>query len=160
MSYNVPQGLATDLMVALDNYVPAYTAGTGYTLTGSSAQVMFTGGGAVSPVVTLPETAKYNIEGSFTFELAGLSVSVGATISFKLRRINNTAADLANSTKSLKIPIAGLSVVSGSFDTVIKKVRYQATAGDQIALFANYAGVTLGTILIPDATLFAQRAGK
>jgi hypothetical protein len=111
----------------------AYAAGTAYTVTNASAAVVF---GTTSPTLTLATAGKYSLRGSFQVDLSGATFAATRTLTVKIRRTNNTAADLANSTRTLVVPIVTTtSETLGIYE--IPEILYTAAAGDIISLFAG-----------------------
>jgi hypothetical protein len=113
-------------------------AGTAYSLTNSAATLDF---GTTDPTVTLPIAGRYKLEAQVQLDYAGATV-VAETATIKLRRTNNTAADVTGATLTLDLPVSTtLTNTYGIFR--LPPVYYTATAGDIIAL-QGQVSATLG----------------
>jgi hypothetical protein len=132
----------------------AYSAGTAYSLTTTPQKVDF---GTTDPVITLPAAGTYIIFTNIKIEYAGLTTVLNAC-DFKLRRTNNTAADLANAATTFNVVATLLTGTGGDVD--IAPIIYTTTNNnDVIELWANRQnGVSLlGNINIGEASIVAIR---
>lgn len=141
-------GIAPNFSNPLINGAPigqtyaAYGTGTNYTLTNTQAAVTF---GTSSPNLVLAQPGTYRLSGCLHLDRIGATV-VAETVSFKIRRTNNTAADLS------AIPVVDLPVSATLTDTLgfyqIPTVNYTtASSDDALSLFAAIsAGLGAGTI--------------
>ncbi len=123
----------------------AYGAGTVYSLTNSAAAIDF---GTTDPAITLTAAGTYLIFGQVNLAYTGATVAT-ETATIKVRRTNNTAADVS-AVVVLDLPVSTvLTNTYGLFQ--IPPFAYTTTATDDaITLFANVsAGLSAGTI---DAT--------
>jgi hypothetical protein len=121
----------------------AYGAGTAYTLTNTAAALVF---GTTSPNLTLTESGTYLVFGHVQLAAAGATV-VAETATLKLRRTNNTAADVSSSSILLDLPVSTtLTHTLGVF--ALPPVVYVTTnADDVLSIFANVsAALGAGTI--------------
>lgn len=132
----------------------AYSAGTAYTLTTSSAKIDF---GTTDPVITLTTPGTYLILSNLKIEYSGLTTALNA-LSFKLRRTNNTAADLTNATTTFNVPAVTLLTGTGG-DCDLPPVFYTTSnSNDVIEMWGNRSGgITLGSIQVGEASLVAIR---
>lgn len=128
------------------NYnLSAYGAGTAYALTNTAAAIDF---GTTDPVLTLNVAGTYLIYGQVNLAYNGATVAA-ETASIKVRRTNNTAADLSV-VPVLDLPVATtLSHTYGIFQ-IPPFVYTTAATDDSVTLFANVSA-TLGAGTI-DAT--------
>lgn len=137
------------------NNAAGYGSGTVYTLSTTSAKVDF---GTTDPVITLPAAGTYLITSNVTVEYAGLTTLATAACNFKLRRTNNTAADLTNATSSFNVPaVALLTQTAGDAD--IQSVIYTtANNNDVIEVWGSRGNnVSLGSINVGQASVIAIR---
>ena len=111
----------------------SYASGTAYTLTGTSAQLDF---GTTDPIVTINQAGTYLIQANVGVKYSGATYANAQTVTFKLRRTNNTAADLTSGSRTVEMPflVAGAAFTGGDVMT-LPPVVYQATAGDTIGVF-------------------------
>lgn len=81
------------------NYsLSVYASGTAYQLTNSSAALNFSG---TDPIITINKAGTYLIRASVKLDYTGATFAASRTVTLKLRRTNNTAADVSNSTITL-----------------------------------------------------------
>jgi len=123
----------------------AYGVGTAYAFTNTAAAIDF---GTTDPSITLAEAGTYVIYGQVQLAYNAATV-VAETATVKVRRTNNTAADLS-SVVVIDLPVA--TTLTHSYGVVtIPPVVYTTTATDDVVtLFGNVsAGLGAGTI---DAT--------
>lgn len=88
-----PAGVLSILTTPLS----VYASGTAYPLTNSSQLLDFTGGGSVDPSLTITSAGTYLLLSRVRYDFNGKTVNDGRIITTKLRRTNNTAADIADS---------------------------------------------------------------
>lgn len=133
--------------------VSAYGSGTAYTLTATSALLAL---GTTTPAITLPVPGTYLIMGRARFD--GVSATMTTqTLTTKVRRVNNTAADLANTARVFDfIPV---TTTSGTFaEITIPPTAYTAGAGDQLQMWGALSGATgAGTITCVEADIIAVK---
>jgi len=138
---------------ASGNSPSGYLTGTGYNLTTSSAKIS---GGTTSSTVTLPSAGTYLILSNVKVDYVGLTTLVANSATFKLRRTNNTAGDLSNTTAVFNIPILTLLTQTAG-DADIQTITYTtATTGDVIEIWGSLAGgVSLGNVRVNEAGIVA-----
>lgn len=137
-----------------NNYT-AYASGTVYSLTTTSAKVDF---GTNDPIVTLGAAGTYMIFTNIRVDYAGLTNAVTQACSFKLRRTNNTAADITNATGSFGVPVVTLLTQTAG-DCDVAPVIYTTTNNnDVIELWGNRGGaISVGSINVGSASIVAVR---
>ncbi len=112
----------------------AYLTGTAYSLTNTSAAIT---GGTTSPTITVTDTGTYKVEFILSAKFVGATFAATKNMTLKLRRTNNTAADLTSGT----LPTQATGVCTtytaawGAFAWV--GANYAATAGDVITVFGD-----------------------
>lgn len=136
------------------NYpLSVYAAGTAYSLTATPAAMTF---GTTNPVLVLDKSGTYKIEGRAYAQYNGATYASNQTATVKLRRTNNTAADIANATTTAK-----LRVITTITDTVgvmpLPPVTYTTTnANDSITIFGSVSSTpAAGSVDISEASIFA-----
>jgi len=137
------------------NNATAYSSGTPYTLTTTPAKVDF---GTTDPSITLPAAGTYLILANVKIEYTGLTNLAIQTCNFKLRRTNNTAADLPNAGTNFNVPITTLLTQTGG-DADIQSIIYTTTnSNDTIEVWGNRgAGISAGSIQVGEASIVAIR---
>ena len=123
----------------------AYGAGTVYSLTNSAAAIDF---GTTDPAIVLDKVGTYLIFGQVNLAYTGATV-VAETATIKVRRTNNTAADLS-AVVVLDLPVATTLTNTYGVFQIPPFVYTTAATDDAVTLFGNVsAGLSAGTI---DAT--------
>lgn len=168
---NWPLGLA-DVQAALDALgsgaagttsapVEATAAGTAYNLTATPAQLTF---GTTSPVTgVLNRRGTWLIWGTVVVEFAGATFAASRTVSFKLRRTNNTPTDVPNS--NIDIITGIVTGLTGTLAVVaIPPTSYiTGNTNDLIGIFGSVSVVpTAGNLqcTAPGTKILAIRTGN
>lgn len=138
------------------NYnVTVYAAGTAYSLTNTAAALDF---GTTDPSVVINKAGTYMLTARVNLEYAGATFAANRTVTIKLRRTNNTAADLTNATTALGTNI--VTTVNGVLAIVnIPVVIYTTTnTDDAIAVYGDVSVVpTAGALNATEANIVAVR---
>lgn len=149
---------AAALLISAGLFAPqacdAYASGSTYNLTASSALIDF---GTTDPTITIAVAGTYRISARAVLAYAGATFAPSQTITMKLRRTNNTAADLTNggvdfATGIVTLLTAPLAQLNTPY------VVYVATAGDIVSLY-GLVGVapSAGNVTVTAASIHAQR---
>ncbi len=101
---------AVDGVTPLNNINQVVATGTAYTMTASYASVTF---GTTSPILTIANAGTYSVYVDIQFNLVGATYAAYDSVTAKLRRTNNTAADLTGSTFGTFIPIITTVTATG-----------------------------------------------
>jgi hypothetical protein len=153
---NLASGVALQYnAVAAMNPLSVYASGTVYTLTATSAGVDF---GTTDPILTVNAIGTYSIRARVKVALNGATFAANRTLTLKLRRTNNTAADLTNSTTTWIVPI--VTTITNTLAIIdLPEVLYTtANANDTIQIFADISVLpTAGSISIDEASIVAVR---
>jgi hypothetical protein len=91
----------------------AYAAGTAYQLTATPALLNF---GTTDPTITLTQAGTYHLSGQVNLLYNAATFAATRTVTLKLRRTNNTAADVAGS--SLSLTTAIITTLTATFAAV------------------------------------------
>lgn len=138
------------------NYnLSVYAAGTAYALTATSAALDF---GTTDPALVLDKAGTYLLQATANLQYVGATFAANRTVTLKLRRTNNTAADVANSSVVLGTNI--VTTVNGTLDVVVfPPVIYVTTAiTDSITIFGDVSVVpTAGALSATQASIVAIR---
>jgi len=138
------------------NQLAVYAAGTVYSLTTSAAQIVF---GTTSPDLTLTDSVGrvYQIRWRVLLKYNGATFAANRTATIKLRRVNNTPADVTNGSAAVTTGI--VTTTTGAFIELSREVFY-TTAGtnDDLQLFGSLdVGPTVGSLDVVDAEITATR---
>lgn len=155
-AFNVAAGAAYQLNgVALLNPLTVYAAGTAYTLTATSAAVDF---GTTDPIITVNAAGTYLIRAKVKVNLVGATFAANQTLTVKLRRTNNTATDLTNSTTTWTLPIVTTQTNTLAVIDLPEVAYTTALTNDTIQLFADVSVLpSAGTVTIAEASIVAIR---
>lgn len=138
------------------NYtIAAYSAGTVYSLTATSAALDF---GTTDPAIVLNKAGTYMIQGRVNLQYTGATFAASRTVTLKLRRTNNTPADLTNGTSTLATAI--VTTVTATFMIVqLPPVIYTTTVlTDAITIFGDVSVVpSAGNLQAMAASVIATR---
>lgn len=130
-----------------------YGSGTAYQLTTSQALLNL---GTTPPSITLTDPGTYLLLARVKLDYTGATFAAVRTATVKLRRINNTAADLTGASTSLLTQIiTTLTYTAGTL--VIPPVIYTTTnSNDNIQIFGGInTGPTAGSIDCTEAEIVA-----
>ncbi len=155
-SFNIQSGCAYQLNgVALFNPRTVYAAGTAYTLTATSAAVDF---GTTDPIITINAAGTYAIRARVKVNLNAATFAANQTLTVKLRRTNNTAADVSQSSTTWTVPIITLITQTLAVIELPEVFYTTALTTDTIQLFADISVLpSAGTISIDEASIVAIR---
>lgn len=129
-----------------------FAAGTIYSLTNTAALIDF---GTTDPSITLTAPGTYLILARARIDYNAATFAAVRTATLKLRRTNNTAADLANGAVAAKTDI--LTLITSTFCEKAWWALYTtANSDDIIQLFGSLDVVpTAGSLDIAEASLIA-----
>lgn len=114
-----------------------YAAGTAYALTATSALLDF---GTTDPTITLTAPGTYLIRVRVRTDYAAATFAASQEVTYKLRRTNNTAADLTNASAGFATRIV-TSETSTADNVSFETVYTTANADDIIQLWGSVAVV-------------------
>lgn len=136
------------------NQLTSYSAGTVYSLTATPAQVVF---GTTSPALTINGAGTYLIFANAKLDYNGATFAAVRTPTLKLRRTNNTAADLANASVTAATSI--ITALTYTLEQLAWWAIYTTTnTNDIIQIFGSIDVIpTLGTLDVSAASLIAIR---
>ncbi len=147
---------SVDGTTPLNNISQTIAAGTAYTLTATSAAVAF---GTTSPIITFSNAGTYWVSCDIQYSYVGSTFAANRQFDAKLRRTNNTPADVSGSTFSEFVPVM-TTITNAGPHTHIGPVLY-STAGttDTIQVFADISTLpSAGTVTVSACTITAMRA--
>lgn len=115
-----------------------YAAGTAYSLTATPAALTF---GTTSPSLTLDKAGTYLLLARVNVKYVAATFAAARTVTLKLRRTNNTAADLTNGTLVATTDIiTTLTYTFGVFD--LPRILYTTTnTDDAITIFGDVSAI-------------------
>lgn len=127
-----------------NNSTAAYDSGTAYSLTATPALLDF---GTTDPSVTLGTAGTYLIAGRVRLDYNAATFLASRTITLKLRRTNNTAADITNSPSSYKAQVVTLLSSSSGFYDVQPVIYTTTSTTDVIQMWGSISVVpTAGSL--------------
>lgn len=133
-----------------------YATGTAYNLTATSALL---GLGTGSPVVTIATAGTYLILAAANLSLNGATFASNRTATIKVRRTNNTAADLANASRTVNSGVTTL-ITGALVNLTVPATVYAASAGDVLQVWGSVSIVpTAGNLQCDSAEIIAIRIG-
>ena len=132
-----------------------YAVGTAYSLTNTAALLNF---GTTDPSLTITEPGTYLILSRAELDYNGATFAASRTVTLKLPRTNNTAADLTNGTLVAKTEIV-TTVTATMGDFGLPPVIYTtANNNDIIQIFGDVDTVpTAGSLDASSAEIIAIR---
>jgi hypothetical protein len=156
VALNVINGCAYYLNSApLFNPLSVYAAGTAYTLTATSAAVTF---GTTSPIITITAAGTYAIRAQVRVALNGATFAANRTLTVKLRRTNNTPADVVNSGTPWLVAIMTTNSETMAVINLPEVLYTTANADDAIQIFGDISVLpSAGSISINQASIIAVR---
>ena len=138
------------------NYnLKVYAAGTAYTLTATSALAAF---GTTSPTLVLDKAGTYLLQARVNYQLVGATFAANRTVTTKLRRTNNTAGDISNSSTATGTGV--IATITGPLDIFsLPPVVYTTTvATDSISIYADVSVLpSAGSLEMTEASIVAVR---
>ena len=145
-AFNIPTGVQLQTVGVRVGYnVSAYAVGTVYALTNSAAALDF---GTTDPAIVIANAGTYLIYGQVNLAYTGATV-VAETATIKVRRTNNTAADLS-AVVVLDLPVSTTLTHTYGIFQIPPFVYTTSATDDAVTLFGNVsAALGAGTI---DAT--------
>lgn len=132
----------------------AYASGTPYNLNTTYQKIDF---GTTDALITLPASGTWQIQAKIKIEYVGLTTLALTPCNFKLRRTNNTAADITNTPTVFNIPILTLLTQTGG-DADLPTIFYTGAAGDILEIWGQLGtAISLGNARIGEACITAVR---
>lgn len=156
LTLHVANGPGLDASLnAVESALHVEAAGTPYTLTVTPAEMTF---GTTRPNLTITAAGTYLIRASSVIDLSASSGGTGGiTATFKLRRTNNTPADLAGGTTTGGIWYSGAAKNFVDALSLPELVYVTANTNDVIQLWGSLSAVPTGGITCTAAQIVAER---
>lgn len=133
----------------------AYAAGTAYSLTATQAQVAF---GTTSPSITLDRAGTWLIFAAAALKANAATFAAVQTATLKLRRTNNTAADLTSATRDATVPIMTTLTDNAGLVQIPAVVYTTQNVTDIIQLFGAVSVIpSAGSLDVISAEIMALR---
>lgn len=115
------------------NQLSVYSAGTVYALTATAAKLDF---GTTDPSLTLTAAGTYRLGATVVLDYNAATFAAVRTATLKLRRTNNTAADLTNGSIAVKTQI--VTTLTGTMMQVSWETFYSTSnTNDVIEIFGS-----------------------
>jgi hypothetical protein len=130
--------------------------GTVYTMTAAAAAIVF---GTTSPAITLPEKGTWLIEAEVQYRYEGATFAAARTVTLKLRRTNNTAADIGDDGTKTMLTGITTTITDAAMQVYIPPTPYTTTAEDDaVTLFSDVSVLpSAGTFTVVDAWIRATK---
>lgn len=134
--------------------ITAYAAGTVYSLTNAAAKIDF---GTTDPVIIISASGTYRISATARLKYNAATFAANQTATIKLRRTNNTAADLTNATDSITMRI--ITTLTDNAGLASIDVIYTTTnSDDNIELWGSLdVAPSAGSVDVVAAKIIAIR---
>lgn len=152
---------ASTVQTALNNLgigttpLAVYASGTAYSLTNVAALLNF---GTTDPSLTITAAGTYIIFATVRIDYTGATFAANRTVTLKLRRTNNTAADLTNSSVSAKTNIITTETETFCRFLIIPSTYITTNATDVIEIWGSIDVVpSAGSIDAVEASIVAVR---
>ena len=132
-----------------------YAVGTAYSLTNTPAALDF---GTTDPVIVLTTAGTYRISGFVNIKYNAATFAAARDVTIKLRRTNNTAADLTNGTIVVTTNI--ITTLTYTFATIYWEAADYTTTNtdDSITIFGDVSTApTAGSLDVIAAFVKARR---
>jgi hypothetical protein len=135
------------------NPVSIVAAGTAYSLTNTSAALDF---GTTDPVLTIPAAGTWLIFATAQLDYNGATFAASRTVTLKLRRTNNTAADIASRTLKTQV-ITTLTFTMGVYP-IAPQLYTTTNTDDSLSIFGDVSVVpTAGSLDAVAASIVAVK---
>lgn len=136
--------------------VQVYAEGTAYNMTATNALFDF---GTTDPSITITIAGTYKITSGFYFDYSGATFAGNETLTAKLRRTNNTAADITNSqTPDITLDIVTTFTGGGAYIQLPPIYYTTVNTDDILQLWGGLSTIpSAGNIRITDAWINIER---
>lgn len=132
-----------------------YAAGTAYSLTSTSAAVDF---GTTDPAIALDRSGTWEISAQLKIRYNGATFAAPQTVTAKLRRTNNTAADVTNAVITAETGVVTTVTQDFAFLTLPTVFYTTTNANDAISMYADIAATpSVGSMDVVAASITAKR---
>jgi len=132
-----------------------YGAGTAYSLTASPAAVDL---GTTDPEVTLDQAGTYLLLARALLKYTGATIPANQVATIKLRRTNNTAADVTNAVTNIALDVVTTRTGLVADVTIPPTLYTTLNDDDVIAMFGGLDGLpSLGSVDVTEACILALR---
>lgn len=147
---------SVDGVTPLNNINQVVAAGTAYTMTATYGSLTF---GTTSPILTIANAGTYAVYVDVQLNLVGATYVTYDSASIKLRRTNNTAADLAGSTFGTFIPTISTITAVGPY-LHVGPIKYTTTNTNDTITVQGTLGTlpSAGSVTATAVTITAIRA--
>jgi len=153
---NVPSGQQIDSNGERVNYpLSVYASGTVYALTNTSALVDF---GTTDPILTVDKPGTYWVSARAQLKYNATVFAANQTATCKIRRTNNTAADLTNATRTVDLRIVATVTDNAGLVEIPETLYTTSNYDDHIQLWCSISSATGGgSVDVVSAEIIAKR---
>lgn len=150
----IPALYGSDGSTRLNVTYTAYSAGTAYSLTATPAALDF---GTTDPSITLSSPGTYRISATANIRYNGATFAANRTVTIKLRRTNNTAADLTGGTDTYTTDVT--TTITETFAVAKLDIIYTTSnSNDAITIFGDVSATpSAGSLDAVSANVVAFR---
>ncbi len=142
-------------VLAVNSNIKAYAAGTAYSFTNTQAALTF---GTTQPAITVNVAGTYLLLAVVRADLNGATFAASRNLTLKLRRTNNTAADVTSSSTTFATPIVTLISDTMAIISLPPVVYTTANTDDALTIFGALNTVpSAGSLDAVEASLVAIR---
>lgn len=150
-----PRGIKLAPRTADNSSLTVYAAGTAYVLTTTSALLDF---GTTDPSLTITQPGTYLLLSRGRIDYNAATFAAFQTVTIKLRRTNNTAADITDATTSFRTEIITALTFTASNGDLPPVIYTTANSNDIIQMWGSIGtGPSAGSIDAVEAEIVAIR---
>lgn len=148
-------GVSPGGMPASASTQQVFASGTAYALTTTPAALDF---GTTDPTLTLSGVGVYLLFARVRYDYTGATFAAVRTVTTKIRRTNNTAADVSNSSVGWKTDIITTLTYTALIQTIGPIPYTTSSSGDILTIFADVSVLpSAGTLDAVEASLVAVK---
>lgn len=142
-------------VLAVNSSIAAYAAGTAYSLTNAQAALVF---GTTSPSITINVAGTYLLLSVVRIDYNGATFAASRNATLKLRRTNNTAADVTNATTTYETAVVTLLTDTMATINLPPVVYTTSNTNDIVTIFGGLnTAPSAGSLDAVEASLVAIR---
>lgn len=151
----IPALYGSDGTTRLNVPYTVYASGTAYSLTATSAALDF---GTTDPSVTIAAAGTYAIRARVNLKYNAATFAAVRTVTLKLRRTNNTAADLTNGSDTILTDIITTKTYTEGWFNLPEVIYTTSNSNDAITIFGDVSVIpTAGSLDAVSASIVAVR---
>lgn len=142
-------------VLAVNSSITAYAVGTAYSLTNAQAALVF---GTTNPAITVNVAGTYLLLAVVRLDYNGATFAATRNATIKIRRTNNTAADVANATTTFETAVVTLTTDTMATISLPPVVYTTSNTDDALTIFGGLnTAPSAGSLDAVEASLIAIR---